>query len=391
MKPNAFNVLNDAEMAAARLVAHVDLDAIAANWRLMDDMSGSANAGAVVKANAYGHGMAAAAIALAHAGCTQFFTASIDEAITLRGVLPENNHDIAYFDGLDKADIDAVINLNITPSINTPAQLKLLAQLAATEGKPIPAMLQLDTGMNRLGFNGEAATEMLNSPDLATGDWRLVFTHLIAGDNPENPLNHLQLRRFNALTAAISSVPRSIAATAGIMLGASKCEGGADFHDDVTRPGLGLYGISPNPNLPHGLTPVLTLSAKVLQIRNALKGETVGYDASHTLTRDSRLATIAGGYADGINRKLSNQGNAAKDGMVAPMIGRVSMDVHVIDITDWPPHALNEGDRVMLIGGGITVEDIAKKIDTIPYEVLTTLGLRAKHHYASAIIEQFDR
>lgn len=389
MKPNAFNVLNDTEVAAARLVAHVDLDAIAANWRLMDNMSGSANAGAVVKANAYGHGMAAVAAVLAHAGCTRFFTASIDEAIALRGVLPKKNHDIAYFDGLDKADIDAVINLNITPSINAPAQLKLLAQLAATEGKPIPAMLQLDTGMNRGGFSGKTVEEMLNSPDLAAGDWRLVFTHLIAADDPENPLNHLQLRRFKALTAAAPPAPRSIAATAGIMLRASKC--GAGFYGDVTRPGLGLYGISPNPNLPHDLTPALTLSAKVLQIRNAPKGETVGYNASHTLTRDSRLATIAGGYADGINRKLGNRGNAAKDGMVAPIIGRVSMDVHVIDITDWPPHVLNEGDRVMLIGGGITAEDIAKKIDTIPYEVLTTLGLRAKHHYASAIIKQFDR
>ncbi|MCE2518069.1 MAG: alanine racemase [Alphaproteobacteria bacterium] len=370
---------DDRHQVAARLIAHIDLDAIIANWTVLNRMSGCA--GAVVKANGYGHGMIAVAKALAHAGCQQFFTASLDEAAELRAALPR--HPIAYFDGLMADDIAVITALNLTPAINSPHQLSVLAKAAATRGAPLPAMLQLDTGMNRLGAAGGDAENMLNSPDLAAGAWTLVFSHLAAADEPDNPLNPAQKRRFDDLHPAAPKAPRSLAATGGIMLG-------ADYHYDITRPGLGLYGLSPHAGYAASLTPALSLSAQVLQLRYAKKGETVGYGATHRLRRDSRLACIAGGYADGIDRRLSDRGEVIKDGRRAPMIGRVSMDVHVIDITDWPEHALTEGDRVMILNHDITAEDIAKKTATIPYQVLTTLGLRAKPQYAGTSMKQLD-
>ena len=181
-----------------------------------------------------------------------------------------------------------------------------------------------------------------------------------------------------------ADIPKSLAATGGILLG-------KDYHFDVTRPGIGLYGLTPNGTRIQGLTPALSLKAKVLQINTVPQGKTVGYGASVTLKRPSRLATIAGGYADGINRKLSSQGQIMVGGLKAPMIGLVSMDVHVVDITDWPENSLHIGDWVTLLddddngnthGHDISAHDWAKDCETIAYEMLTTLGLRAKRHYA---------
>ena len=379
---------------APRLIAHIDLDAIAANWTALNRLCGAASAGAVVKANGYGHGMIPVAKTLAAAGCRQFFTASLDEAAALRAALP--HHPIAYFDGLMADDLPVITALNLTPSINTPRQLALLAKAAAQQGAPLPAMLQLDTGMNRLGAGAADAENMINSPDLAAGAWTLVFSHLVAADEADNPLNAEQKRRFDALHPAAPPAPRSLAATGGILLG-------AEYHYDMTRPGLGIYGLSPHgegPNsaqnsaqnsaLTPALTPALALSAQVLQLRDARKGETVGYGATHRLTRDSRLACIAGGYADGIDRQLSDRGEVIKDGLRAKMVGRVSMDVHVIDVTDWPRDAIAEGDRVMVLNDEITARDLAEKTATIPYQVLTTLGLRAKPLYAGSSMEQLD-
>jgi alanine racemase len=379
MNASASDFSNGYTDSAGRLTAHIDLDAIAANWTTLDGLSKGAKAGGVVKADGYGHGMIPVAKALAKAGCELFFTAAIDEAIELRTALPQ--HRIGYFDGLHENHQAAITDLNLMPSINTPKQLKLLAGFAAEQNRPIPAMLQLDTGMNRTGAGPDCVGDMLNAPDLAAGDWRLLFSHLAAADEPDHPFNQDQRQRFEALIASAPKAPLSLAATGGILLG-------DDFHYDVTRPGLGLYGISPHPACGNLLTPALTLSALVLQTRHAKAGETVGYGGAYRLQRDSRLATIAGGYGDGISRKLSRQradddgGQIEKDGFIAPMIGRVSMDAHVVDVTDWPPQSIKEGDQVMLINSALTASDLAAKIDTIPYEILTTLGLRAKRLYA---------
>ena len=374
---------------AARLLAEINLDAIASNWSFLNQYSGGhhsvgATAGAVVKADAYGHGMPRVAECLYNAGCRFFFTASINEAVQLRTILPDA--DIAYFDGLGEDDRDHVLTHRIIPSIGDVDQLNILQGMNSIKGTPIPAMLNIDTGMNRLGFAPDQIQSLSQNDLSADGQWRLVYSHLACADEAKHPMNKQQLDDFTAITQnpLWADVPKSLAATGGILLG-------SDYHFDVTRPGIGLYGLNPNGSGIQGLTPALSLKAKVLQISTVPQGKTVGYGASVTLKRPSRLATIAGGYADGINRKLSSQGQIMFNGKKAPMMGRVSMDVHVVDITDWPESALKIGDWVTLLGNesngdghldGISAHDWAEDCQTIAYEMLTTLGLRAKRHYA---------
>ena len=388
MKMNS-EVLPAELLQAERLLAVINLDAIASNWSYLNQTSGKATAGAVVKADAYGHGMAAVAKRLEQAGCRLFFTASIQEAMTLRATLPDA--EIAYFDGLQPHDMEQVLTHRIIPSVGDAQQLSLLRAMAKTTGAPIPAMMNIDTGMNRLGFQPHEIADMGENDWGDVVAWRMVYSHLACADEADHPMNAQQLKDF---TAAITSsiwrdVPKSMAATGGIFLG-------QDYHFDITRPGIGLYGLMPNGDTVEGLTPALSLRAKTLQINTVQQGQTVGYGGSFTTTRPSRLATIAGGYADGINRKLSSKGQVMFKGLNAPMVGRVSMDVHVVDITDWPEDALKVGDWVVLLGDdgsspshpeqAITAHDWAKDCETIPYEMLTTLGLRAKRHYAGASV-----
>lgn len=363
---------------SSRLVARIDLDRLVQNWRNLDRLSGKANAAAVVKANGYGHGVRAVVLALWYAGCRDFFTASMEEAVAVHGIAPEAR--IACFDGLTRHDADAVLGHGIMPSINTPEELEILATLASTRGAPVPAMIQVDTGMNRLGCGPDRLDDLITSPHMKAADWQLVYSHLASADEPEKPQSEMQRSRFEAICARLPGIPASLAATGGIMLGES-------FHHDLTRPGIGLYGQPPVPELAPHIRPVLSLHARVLQIRQAEKGETVGYNATATLTRPSRLATVAGGYADGIRRQLSNQGGVHAKGLTAPIIGRVSMDTTIIDITDWPEDHLSPGDRVDFLHDGYTAEDMARATGTIAYDVLTALGLRAKQHYAGDVLK----
>lgn len=367
--------------AAARLVARIDLDRLAANWRSLKALSGEAETAAVIKANAYGHGVRAAALALDHVGCRWFFTASMDEAVTVRSILPEAL--IGVFDGLTRHDRDAVLGARILPSINSPEDLAILAEWARERGAPIPAMMQLDTGMNRLGAGAAEAAAMVEADAFAAGDWKLVYSHLASADEPEKPQSVDQKTRFDAILARLPGLPASLSATGGIMLGDG-------FHYQLTRPGIGLYGLPPVPELGQHLKPVLSLHARILQIRTAAKGETVGYNATATLTRLSRLATIAGGYADGVRRPLSNLGQAHCRGLDAPIIGRVSMDTSILDITDWPEDHVAPGDRVDLLHDGYTADDMARASGTIGYDILTALGLRAEAHYAGGILSSID-
>ncbi len=372
---------------APRLVAQIDLDAIAQNWQKLNALSGRAEAAAVVKADAYGHGMTSVSKALYHAGCRLFFTASIAEAVKLRQALPMGAN-IAYLDGLHHNDIKDVIDHRLWPAISAPYQLKNLAAAAQSHGAPMKAMLQLDTGMNRLGIDPQEFKNLLADPDMAAGDWQVIFSHLSSSDEPQSPNNPLQKSRFDEMLKYappnVLAARRSLAATGGIMLG-------SDYHYDITRPGIGLYGVMPNPLYDGDLIPALSLSGRVLQIRDAKAGESVGYNASTTLTRNSRLATIAGGYADGINRRLSNIGTVTKDALKAPIIGKISMDLHVIDITDWPEGSIGVGDYVTHIGqNSMTAEEIAEKTGTISYDILTTLGLRATRLYTDTITNEID-
>ena len=367
--------------AEARLVARIDLDRLAGNWRELDRLSGDAECAAVVKANAYGHGMAPSSLALHHAGCRTFFTASADEAVELRSVLPDAA--IGFFDGTTTTDPKTVAGNRIMPSVNSIEDLRTLGEWAEAGGGPVPAMLQLDTGMNRLGIGTDDLEEVVGSGALDAGDWKLVFSHLIDADRPDDPRSGEQKRRFDAMLGPLPSMPASLAATGGILLG-------KDYHYQMTRPGIGLYGLNPVLGVEADLQPVLSLHARILQIREAAAGETVGYGGTATLDRPSRLATVAGGYADGVRRQLSNLGHVHREGLTAPIIGRVSMDSTVVDITDWPKEHAYVGGYVDMIHDGFDADAMAERSGTIGYDVLTGLGLRAVAHYAGALAKELD-
>jgi alanine racemase len=337
-------------MSTGRLI--IDLDAVVANWRALDAMT-NCKTGAVVKANGYGLGAANVAKALFKEGVRQFFVAVAEEAIPIReelGPKPE----ICVFSGHMKGDTALIRDLGLTPLLNSVEQLTL--HFESLPGHPFG--IQLDTGMNRLGMEMQewaAVAEVALSQDP-----RLVMSHLACADEPDHPMNPYQLDQFKKMTDGITA-PRSLAATGGILLG-------PDYHFDLTRPGIGLYGGLPFEKA----TPVIELDLPVVQVRDVAEGEVVGYGNAWQATRPSQIATVSGGYADGIARILSDKATLYHGNIPCPLIGRVSMDLLTIDVTDLP----ETPSKLTLIGPQQTVDDLARAAGTIGYEVLTQLGAR---------------
>ena len=336
----------------------VDIDALAANWRALDALSGSETA-AVVKADGYGLGAAKVARALAKAGARTFFVAAAQEGATVRQALGPDPQ-VCVFSGHMRGDTDMIGDLMLTPMLNTIGQVT--RHFESLPGHPFG--IQLDTGMNRLGMEiGEWAA--IAEVAIGAGPM-LVMSHLACADDPDHPMNAQQLAQFHLMTDGIA-VPRSLAATGGILLG-------PDYHFDVTRPGIGLYGGAPFDDA----RAVAHLDLPVVQIRNVEAGETVGYSNSWTAQRDSRIATLAAGYADGILRALSGNVTLWHGDQPCPLVGRVSMDLLTVDVTDLgeTPHTLS------LLSATQTVDDLAALAGTIGYEILTSLGPRYQRRYA---------
>ncbi|HEV8034993.1 alanine racemase [Yoonia sp.] len=337
-------------MSTGRLI--IDLDAVVANWRALDAMT-NCKTGAVVKANGYGLGSGNVAKALFKEGVRQFFVAVAEEALPIReelGPKPE----ICVFSGHMKGDTALIRDLGLTPMLNSVEQLTL--HFETLPGHPFG--IQLDTGMNRLGMEMQewaAVAEVALSQNP-----RLVMSHLACADEPDHPMNPYQLDQFKKMTDGITA-PRSLAATGGILLG-------PDYHFDLTRPGIGLYGGLPFEQA----TPVIELDLPVVQVRDVAEGEVVGYANAWQATRPSRIATVSGGYADGIARILSDKATLYHGDTACPLVGRVSMDLLTIDVTDLP----ETPSKLTLIGPQQTVDDLARAANTIGYEVLTQLGAR---------------
>lgn len=337
-------------MSTGRLI--IDLDAVVANWRALDGMTDCKTA-AVVKANGYGLGAANVAKALFKAGVRQFFVAVAEEAAAIReelGPKPE----ICVFSGHMAGDTDIIRELGLTPMLNSVDQLT--QHLETLPGHPFG--IQLDTGMNRLGMEMQ---EWAAVAELALAQQpRLVMSHLACADEPDHPMNPYQLDQFKKMTDGIQ-VPRSLAATGGILLG-------PEYHFDLTRPGIGLYG-----GLPFAeATPTIELDLPVVQVRDVAEGEVVGYGNAWQATRASKIATVSAGYADGIMRILSDKATLYCGNTPCPLVGRVSMDLLTIDVTDVP----EAPKKLTLIGPQQSVDDLAKAAGTIGYEVLTQLGAR---------------
>lgn len=332
----------------------IDLDALARNWRTLDAASGpDVITAATVKADGYGLGIAPVARTLYRAGVRCFFVAVAEEGAALRQAIGPDA-EICIYSGHMPGDADMINDLSLTPMLNSIEQLT--RHLESLPGHRYG--IQLNTGMNRLGMQ---PAEWQAVADIAlAGKPTLIMSHLACADEPEDPMNAAQLALFHKLTDGVG-VPRSIAATGGVLLG-------PEYHFDMTRPGIGLYGGRPLEQA----APVVHLALPVIQTRDLEPGEAVGYGCTWVAEAPARITTLSGGYADGILRAMGNRATLWAGDTPCPLVGRVSMDLLTVDITHLPetPAALD------LLGAHQTVDDVALVADTIGYEVLTSLGPR---------------
>jgi alanine racemase len=365
--------------AEAGGILTVDLAAIEDNWRALGRRVMPSECAAVVKADAYGLGLALVGRRLARAGCRSFFVADLAEARALRAVAPDGA--IYVLNGLLPNTAPAFAEMHARPVIGSMLELAEWDLFCKTQDWRGGAALQVDTGMNRLGISVDEAAALAPRIRAENHGITLLMSHLACAQQQENALNAKQIALFREVRLLFRGIPSSLANSSGIFLGPTA-------HCDMVRPGIALYGVNPTPGKRNPMRPVLQLQVHVLQIRSVRKGETVGYDAAWTARHVTRIAVIAAGYADGLLRSASGTDEVpGADAIVAgkrcPFAGRISMDLTAIDIGALPEKTVRRGDLVTLIGGDIDVDDLADKSATIGYEVLTSLGRRYHRVYKS--------
>jgi alanine racemase len=352
----------------------IDLDAIAENWRrLRDALKPGAKCAGVVKADGYGCGAVKVAKRLFAEGCRVFFVARPAEGFALKPHLPDA--EVCILDGLVPGLAEDYAAAGLVPVLSDAAQVEAwTAYCAANELRP-PAIVHVDTGMNRLGLEPDEALALAEEPGAfdAFSDV-LMMSHLVVSEESENPINAAQLELFQRIRTAFPRAKASLANSSGIFLGPS-------HHFDLVRPGYALYGGNPTPGRPNPMRPAVQLLARVLQVRTVDSPATVGYGATARVGAGGRIATIAVGYADGYLRSLSNRGEAWIGPHRVPIIGRVSMDLVTLDISSVPPEACRVGDFAELIGPNVGVDDVAERAGTNGYEILTSLGPRYHRSY----------
>lgn len=372
-----------ADLAGCRLT--VDLGALAANYRMLADLGAPAETAAVVKADAYGTGIVPAVRALAAAGCRRFFVALPDEGIAARQAAPEAQ--VFVLDGLFNTEAaEACREAGLAPVLNTQSDIAQWEAHGRDGETPLPCALNVDTGMNRLGLTPERARVFAEENALTQAvSPVLVMSHLACADDPDHVLNRQQRESFQRLRELFPGIESSLANSAGIFLG-------ADYHCDLTRPGIALYGGAAVNGAPNPTRPVVTAEARVLQVRRAHAGETVSYGASQTLARNSLIAVAAAGYADGYHRSASGGGVPLRgavaegasgfvQGRRVPVVGRVTMDLTMFDVTDLGPGGVHAGDFIELFGPNMPIDEVATAAGTIAYELLTSLGRRYRRSY----------
>ena len=338
----------------------------------------------MVKANAYGLGAAEVSRALLDAGCRHFFVAHLCEATALRPHLP-TDATLYVLNGVQPGVEAACAAIGALPVLNSLEQIDGWAATARALNRMLPAVIQVDSGMSRLGLAPTELTTLRHQPDLLAGiDVRLVMTHLACADHPDDSFNPHQRATFDAIARQFPGVPRSIDNSGGAMT--------SDVtHGDIVRAGIALYGGAPH-GQPNPMHAVVALDAYIVQLRTVEAGAGVGYGLTHCCDRTARIATVSVGYADGWPRHLSNRGFAYIGGVRAPIVGRVSMDSLALDVTDVPDHLLYSAAPVELIGPHQSLDDVAAQPDTISSEILTRLGPRYAPTYlpapAAAIQEQ---
>ncbi len=362
--------MNATSETLSSAIVTIDLAALQSNWKALAAASG-VEAGAAIKGEAYGLGMAAVAKALWQAGCRSFFVARPSEGEQLRSILPKAF--IFVLDGLYESQADYYLSHALIPALISLDEAKDWA----ANGKDRPCALHVDTGINRLGLSMQdfaAVVAMKDKLNIA-----LVMSHLACSDEPTHSLNAKQRDLFAKYRSMLADVPASFANSSGIYLGDG-------YLYDLTRPGVALYGGNPLPGQPNPMKVVVTLHLKIMQTKFVKQGDTIGYSATWTAPRDSRIALLGAGYRDGIPRKISwSADKPAAQVFVAgkrvDVVGRVSMDMMAIDVTDLPEAKTSRGTLVEIFGPNLPVDEAAGYAGTISYELLTHLGNRYHRRY----------
>ena len=371
----------DPNLAGGRLT--IDLGALVDNWHHLAKLAEGAECGAVVKANAYGCGIEPVVEALSAVGCKTFFVAVPEEGIRVKKTSPDR--DCFVLNGLFETAVETFIQSDLRPVLGSIKQIELWANAAKERGEALPCAVHMDSGMNRLGLSLSELERLVTQNHLM--DWlniRLFMTHYACADDIGHEKTALQREVFLKGSELLPGVPRSAANSAADLQ--------ADGHAfDLARPGVALYGGEALNDVDNPMKPVVTLEGRINQIRQCKAGDAVGYGATQTLTRDTRLAYLSVGYADGYHRAASNSGvgmrfvspaaNAAYKGTVIKGVGRISMDLCAFDVTDIPEDEIAEGDWIELFGPTIPVDDVARAAGTIGYELLTGLGQRYSRIY----------
>ncbi len=363
--------------ARAAAILEIDIAGVVANWRFLAARVAPAECAAVVKADAYGLGAERIAPALAAAGCARFFVATLDEGLSLRAVLPARC-EIAVLNGPIGGSADEFAAAGLVPVLNDPGQIDEWRRAGATRGQTLPAMLHVDTGMGRLGLAIRDFERFTAEGGCVKGiRWRALLSHLACADEPDHPLNRNQLDLYLTVRERMKHVPASLAASSGIFLGSA-------YHFDLVRPGAALYGVNPQPGRANPMRQIVRLGARILQVRDVDPGQTVGYGATHVVAAAGRLATVGVGYADGWLRSLSRHGSGRIAGVQVPLIGRVSMDLAVFDVSAVDPMVARPGALIELVGADYGVDAVGADAGTIGYEILTALGRRFHRIYRGA-------
>ena len=354
----------------------VDGGAIVANRRRIVETVGRAvEVAGVVKADGYGTGAIEAGLALAADGARTFFVAHVGEGIALRAALDAAGHEARIFvlNGLLAGTEPALAAHRLAPVLGSPPEIEDWAAFGRAQGGPLPSAVHVDTGMNRHGLTLDEARGLAARAELVEASGAVVvMSHLACADEPAHPLNRLQLERFASIRPLFPALSASLANSAGVFLDPA-------FHFDLVRPGVALYGGATVSGEASIMRPVVRLEATIGQVREVPAGESVGYGARQTTTRPTRLGVLSVGYADGFHRTASSAdgapgGRGFLRGRSVPIVGRISMDLLVVDVTD--VEGARRGDVVELIGPNVTLQEVAATMGTIDYEVLTSLGRR---------------
>jgi alanine racemase len=355
----------------------IHLDRVRWNYlSIQKSLSKGTDCAAVVKADAYGLGAAEVAAELYKANCRHFYVAHASEGVTVRQALNGQEAQIYVLHGPLGMKAGEFVHHKLIPVLNSWGDIEYWSAFAKATGGRLPAVIQIDTGMNRLGLAAEEVTRLKNNPEILKPlDIRYLLSHLACADEPAHPKNKEQLEVFRRLTGQLGLPSRlSFANSAGVFLG-------ADYHFDQARPGAALYGINPLNGASNPMHGVVTFKTRILQIKDVDSGGTVGYGASYQVSTPVKLAILSAGYADGCLRSLAGNGVVYVRGQKCPVIGRVSMDLLAVDVTKVMPLP-EAGECAEIIGEHQTVNDVAEAAKTIGYEILTSLGKRYKRIYS---------